>query len=352
MNVINGCLRNACLVSTFLLLVGQATFSLAEIVLIDFGNNEDHYRGIAVPAPDENGNFWNSVQPGLFYPLQDVPTPEPGLRNTANAFSTLAIGWDTPVGTDSYNSPAGDTSVGTPADNLPFTDIDAEALGILGVKEAAFDYATGPINPDPVIGNKTRFQIQGLSATKKYNLTFFASHKFSFDATTLYSIYTDNTYSTLVTSTTLDHQDPVDFTAYNRDRVATISDLSPQTDNILYLEFVGMQTGDLGYLNSLMIESVDGPGLIGDYNNSGAVDAADYTVWRNNVGQPGTVLENRSPDVTGNVQQQDYVVWKANFGLPGSGSGASVGAPVPEPTTMILCLIASVGAACILRHHH
>lgn len=93
-------------------------------------------------------------------------------------------------------------------------------------------------------------------------------------------------------------------------------------------------------------------GTVGDYNNNGKVDAADYTVWRNSVGQPGTVLKNRSPSVMGNVQQQDYAVWKANFGLPlGSGSGAAAGAPVPEPAAMVLCLIASVWAMCILRHH-
>ncbi len=36
-------------------------------------------------------------------------------------------------------------------------------------------------------------------------------------------------------------------------------------------------------------------GVIGDYNNNGVVDAADYTVWRDNLGNPGTTLQHRDP---------------------------------------------------------
>ena len=82
-----------------------------------------------------------------------------------------------------------------------------------------------------------------MDPAKKYDLTFFGSHKFSVDATTVYSVYTDNTYTTLVGSANLDVQDPADPSLHNRDTVATISNLSPQADNILYVQFVGSNGG-------------------------------------------------------------------------------------------------------------
>jgi hypothetical protein len=83
--------------------------------------------------------------------------------------------------------------------------------------------------------------------------------------------------------------------------------------------------------------------LPGDYNNDGTVNAADYTVWRNNVGQPAGTLPNDS--VGGAIDADQYLSWKANYGQAnGSGSGADV-APIPEPTTMILALFAAIMAA-------
>ena len=80
--------------------------------------------------------------------------------------------------------------------------------------------------------------------------------------------------------------------------------------------------------------------LIGDYNGNGTVDAADYTVWRNNVGNNGSVLgPNRDPDNSGNVGPDDYASWKQNFGATGPGAGSQSGA-VPEPTSLILLLVA------------
>lgn len=52
--------------------------------------------------------------------------------------------------------------------------------------------------------------------------------------------------------------------------------------------------------------------LAGDYNNSGAVDLADYTVWRNHLG--GTENLAADGDHNGTVDQGDYLVWKTNFG--------------------------------------
>jgi hypothetical protein len=40
--------------------------AVGQTVLIDFGN-DNSFRGVSVPAPDQNGNYWNSLLPGLFY---------------------------------------------------------------------------------------------------------------------------------------------------------------------------------------------------------------------------------------------------------------------------------------------
>ncbi len=75
-------------------------------------------------------------------------------------------------------------------------------------------------------------------------------------------------------------------------------------------------------------------GVPGDYNNNGVVDAADYVLWRH-----GGPLQNEvdTPNV---VNQQDYVEWRARFGNT-SGSGSLVlSAAVPEPTTILLTILA------------
>ncbi len=67
----------------------------------------------------------------------------------------------------------------------------------------------------------------------------------------------------------------------------------------------------------------------GDYNANGVVDAADYTVWRDSLGQAGTDLP---ADGTGDgvVYRMDYDYWKTRFGDSTGDSGA---ATVPEPAS-------------------
>jgi T5SS/PEP-CTERM-associated repeat protein len=75
--------------------------------------------------------------------------------------------------------------------------------------------------------------------------------------------------------------------------------------------------------------------LAGDYNGNGIVDAADYVVWRTNVG--AATLNNRDGNSTGVVGQADYDFWRANFGRTATGSLATAAdrAAVPEPTTFL-----------------
>jgi hypothetical protein len=79
------------------------------------------------------------------------------------------------------------------------------------------------------------------------------------------------------------------------------------------------------------------PGLVGDYSGNGVVDAADYVLWRNNLGGNASSFAagSRDPANTGPIGQGDYTSWRANFGktLGLGGAGA-----VPEPMTTWLIL--------------
>lgn len=78
------------------------------------------------------------------------------------------------------------------------------------------------------------------------------------------------------------------------------------------------------------------PGLVGDYNQDGKVDAADYVVWRNNLGSTNVLPNDSFGGVIGPAQ---YNQWRFHFGQSaGAGSELAV-AVVPEPTTAILLIL-------------
>lgn len=70
------------------------------------------------------------------------------------------------------------------------------------------------------------------------------------------------------------------------------------------------------------------PGVVaGDYNGSGVVDAADYSVWRDTFGQSGSDLAADGDD-NGAVDELDYNIWSQAFD---SASPAENARAVPEP---------------------
>lgn len=237
--------RFARIATAIVIVAALAATSRAQTLLIDFGN-DNSFRGATTASPDVNGHYWTSMQPGLFYT---------NLVDINNVGTGINFGFSTPVGTDSFNGPAGVTANQplTPAE-INAADIDAAALGNLGIKSAAVDFAAE---------HNTRFEIQNLDAAKKYALTFYGSHKFSDDDATVYSVFTDNTYSTLVASGSLNVQTPGSPNLHNRDTVLTLSNLLPQASNILYVQFTG-GNGHFGYLNSMQIagSAVPEPGSL------------------------------------------------------------------------------------------
>jgi Concanavalin A-like lectin/glucanases superfamily/Dockerin type I domain len=85
-------------------------------------------------------------------------------------------------------------------------------------------------------------------------------------------------------------------------------------------------------------------GVPGDYNGNNVVDAADYVVWRNNLGLMGGATPSQGDGTgDGNVTSADYDYWKARFGNLSGNGGSVAQSTVPEPATVILVVLTAVG---------
>ena len=85
--------------------------------------------------------------------------------------------------------------------------------------------------------------------------------------------------------------------------------------------------------------------LMGDFNNDGSVDAADYTIWRDELGQTGITLA-ADANLDGVVDQDDYNLWSANYGTQ---IQASASVAIPEPTSALMLVTALACLAGNLR---
>jgi hypothetical protein len=93
--------------------------------------------------------------------------------------------------------------------------------------------------------------------------------------------------------------------------------------------------------------------LIGDYNKNGVVDAADYALWRETLGQSGHGLAADGND-NDQIDDGDYAVWRAHFGNKSALAATIVSAPrvaVPEPSSTTLWLLSlSAAAFCLISN--
>lgn len=87
---------------------------------------------------------------------------------------------------------------------------------------------------------------------------------------------------------------------------------------------------------SLLADITATGGLDGDYNGDGAVDAADYALWRSDPGSYGGA--------------QGYTDWVNNFGAT-SGGGSTAVAAVPEPPAQALVLLAMIALPLLRRSY-
>ena len=83
--------------------------------------------------------------------------------------------------------------------------------------------------------------------------------------------------------------------------------------------------------------------LPGDYNDDGIVDAADYSVWRDNLNSPaGSLLNDPNRGIIGSAQ---YNTWVANFGYTLQSDPLASSSAIPEPSSLVLILL-SIGILC------
>jgi serralysin len=119
--------------------------------------------------------------------------------------------------------------------------------------------------------------------------------------------------------------------------VESLSDLSLAAAGKYYARITGTNDSVQLYQLQLATQALVTL-LVGDYNLDGTVDAADYSVWRNTLGQSGSSLA-ADGNGDGRVDAADYALWKTHFGTS-AGGGSLVAGSVPEPAGLALLSIA------------
>jgi hypothetical protein len=157
----------------------------------------------------------------------------------------------------------------------------------------------------------------------------------------------------------------------NSSMVATITNNIPDATQQIRIRFEGRRPDGSSQLDAVNDDGVGRwnflqmtahlPNLVGDYNLNGAVDSADYTIWRNTLGSTTDLRANgdNTGASAGKIDDADYAIWRTNFGdsyyaAPGTGAGSS-SILVPEPTVAELAAVALVMActwiAFVRRRH-
>lgn len=108
----------------------------------------------------------------------------------------------------------------------------------------------------------------------------------------------------------------------------------------------GLISGD-GVAGAVTIALETAGSVAGDFNEDGVVDIADYTTWRDNVGDIGGLPNDNGLGVVGGLH---YDLWVDQFGMTaGVQTVITAGLPpaglaIPEPTALLVlfgCLAAS-----------
>ncbi|QDV74524.1 LamG domain-containing protein [Botrimarina mediterranea] len=91
--------------------------------------------------------------------------------------------------------------------------------------------------------------------------------------------------------------------------------------------------------------------LPGDFNEDGAVDAADYTVWRDALGTPA--VGQADADADGDVDGRDYAIWRSFYASqPGAESLHGFAAPEPGGVSLFALAIGFAACSSVRRVHN
>ena len=287
------------------LILGLALSAQGQTVLIKMGDNQT-FNGTNAPSPDIHGHYWNSVDSTQFFPVLTNIDDTVGGWWPAFGFETNKVG-----NTDANNGPAGAVPPGTPANCV----IDTNALGNLGIKEAVYDYYVN-----------SEFEIQNLYPSRTYTLTFFGSHSQSPSDYTIYSIFTNSSYTMLETAVAQYVQYAATPSVANSNLVVSATVLPP-ANGILYVQFLGTNTvgggigtnGAGGYLNCMQVTqgpSTNAPPPATPLNQTTLIQFGNNTLTNCTVGFSGTNViygncpQTPNPDIQGHYWNS---VSSANF---------------------------------------
>jgi dockerin type I repeat protein len=121
----------------------------------------------------------------------------------------------------------------------------------------------------------------------------------------------------------------------------------------LDLQFTAWSMGGGGGFSYNRAAMPPPPTATGDYNHNGVVDAADYVLWRNTLGQSASPAGSGADgNGNGTIDADDYSFWRSKFGsvAPGSGSGNElINTEVPEPAMNTLLLFGLVLSLLLVR---
>jgi hypothetical protein len=122
------------------------------------------------------------------------------------------------------------------------------------------------------------------------------------------------------------------------------------TDDV-YLDLKFTQFDSSGLFAYQRSTPAAAPTPTGDYNGDGVVDAADYTVWRDTLGQSVPNGTGADGNADGTINAADYTFWLNHFGqiVPGAGSRSAVAAP--EPASAVMLLFGALGGLPVLGRH-
>lgn len=137
--------------------------------------------------------------------------------------------------------------------------------------------------------------------------------------------------------------------AWSIGQLATVSETEdPLTRIAIRGDFSAMGGGPQGDINDI-IAVYESQLLTGDYNGDGQVDTADYTTWRDHLGQAIDLPGDLTP---GSVDASDYAVWRTNFGGAGIQSSTAriyASNAVPEPCSLGVLIIWLLGVRPVTR---
>jgi hypothetical protein len=97
--------------------------------------------------------------------------------------------------------------------------------------------------------------------------------------------------------------------------------------------------GELGQFISANMEAanLEAPARThGDFNNDGQVDAADFTLYRDNHGREDDDIADADED--GMIDEADVEVWRTYYGVPFAHNSLAASSAVPEPASVLLAM--------------